>query len=315
MGFRRRSAQVAAQNGGPDPFDKYPFDRWLSEREQPAIRWTATVATPRLSFHQRLVATVDVKVDGRDLVGRRKGDLIYFVQITDAAGVRYQNHGSIDLAKLEDDVKSVDLQYLADAFVLPGEYQLATAILDTATGEHSARTSRFRVAQPKLDLLRSAWERLPAVEFLGREQPTPDSWYLPNIESRLQWASSVRTPARLNVLLDISSGPVARFRAPGRECRVRGAAPDPPGPVRDRRAGRVETRRRPRPRSSALRLRRAAARRARLAAPEGRARAGQHRVHRHPLFIGPGPRAAVLRATGPEGPDISPGTSRACWSC
>jgi hypothetical protein len=199
-------AQAPGQNGSLDPdFGKVPFDKWFSERETMRVRWSDTVDSPKLSFHQRLVATITVKVDGRDLQDRREGRLVYFVQITDAAGARYQNHGVVDLDKLEN-VKSIDVEYRPSAFVLPGEYQLATAIFSTATGEHSTRQSRFRVPPPKLDFLRDSWRNLPPVEFLGNQEP-PDLWYLPNIAGRLQWASALAAPARLNVVLNIVAPP------------------------------------------------------------------------------------------------------------
>jgi hypothetical protein len=47
------------------------------------------------------------------------------------------------------------------------------------------------------------WQGLPAVEYIGHEE-APDSWFLPAIQGRLQWAASVHSPARLNVILNVA---------------------------------------------------------------------------------------------------------------
>jgi hypothetical protein len=198
-------AQPAGHSGTLDPaFEKIPFDQWLSERDQIRLRWAASVPRAELSFHQRLMAHIEIKLDGRDLESRRgDGQLVLFVQITDREGARYQDHGSIELGKLDENIKAANLEYAQHAFLLSGDYQLAVAILDTATGEHSTRQAQFRVAPPQHDLLPDAWRDLPPVEFIGSEE-SPDSWYLPGIHGRLQWASSVHSPTRVNIILNVA---------------------------------------------------------------------------------------------------------------
>jgi hypothetical protein len=198
-------AQPPGQGGMLDPaFEKIPFDQWLGEHEQTRFRWTASVARAELSFHQRLMATVEIRLDGRDLETRRGlGELVFLVQITDRDGARYQDHGSIDLSKLDENIKAANLEYSQRAFFLPGDYRLAVAILDTATGEHSTRQTQFRVALRQRDLLPDAWRDLPPVEFIGKAE-SPDSWYLPDIQGRLRWATSVHSPARVNVILNVA---------------------------------------------------------------------------------------------------------------
>jgi hypothetical protein len=198
-------AQSSGQRGTLDPaFEKISFDRWLGERDQARFRWTAGVQRAELSFHQRLMTRVEVRLDGRDLETRRgDGQLVFFVQITDRDGTRYQDHGSIELNKLDENIKAANLDYSPRAFVLPGDYRLAVALLDTATGEHSTRQAQFRVARPAHDLLPDAWRELPPVEFIGNEE-APDGWYLPDIHGRLQWAVSVNWPARVSVILNVA---------------------------------------------------------------------------------------------------------------
>lgn len=190
--------------GSLDPaFEKIPFDQWLGERGQPPFRWTLAVPHGELSFHQRLLARLEVKVDGRGLESRRgDGELVFFYQITDHAGTRYQAHSSIPLSKLDENVRAVDLEITQRAFLVSGDYRLAVGVLDTGTGEHSAGQSHFRIASPH-NFLSDAWRDLAPVEFIGNQEP-PDGWYLPGIHGRLQWAASVRSPARINVILNVA---------------------------------------------------------------------------------------------------------------
>ena len=198
-------AQPYGARGTLDPaFEKIPFDQWLGERDQARFQWTASVPRGELSFHQRLMARVEIRLHGSDLETRRAdGQLVFLIQITDRDGTRYQDHGSIELSQLDENIKAANLEYSQRAFFLPGDYRLAVAILDTATGEHSTRQTQFRVAPPQHDLLPDAWRDLPPVEFIGNEE-SPDSWYLPGIHGRLQWAASVQSPARINVILNVA---------------------------------------------------------------------------------------------------------------
>src|SRR6185369_4480099 len=128
-------AQPSGQRGALDPaFEKIPFDQWLGERDQAGFRWTAGVPHAELSFHQRLMTGVEIRLDGRDLETRRgDGKLVFFVQVSDRDGTRYQDHASIELSKLDENINSASLEYSQRAFFLPGDYRLAVAILDTGT--------------------------------------------------------------------------------------------------------------------------------------------------------------------------------------
>ena len=198
-------AQASDQRGSLDPeFATIPFEQWLGERDQAHFHWTLSAPHAALSFHQRFVGRIDIKVDGKDLDSRRgDGKLLFLVQITDGDGTRYQGHGSLELNKLSENIKASNIEYSQGVFLLPGEYRLNVAILDTATGEHSTHQATFKVAAPH-DFLLDAWRDLPAVEYIGKAE-SPDSWYLPDVRGRLQWAASVHSPARLNVILNLDA--------------------------------------------------------------------------------------------------------------
>lgn len=197
-------AQTSGQRGSYDPaFEKIPFEQWLGEHGQGPFRWVVAPMRAELTFHQRLMAQVEVKVDGRSLENRRgDGELVFFFQITDHDGARYQNHFAIQLSKLDENVAAVNVEVTQRAFVLPGDYQLAVVLLDSGTREHSVTQSKFRVPTPH-NFLPGAWHDLAPVEFIGQEQP-PDSWYLPAVKGRLQWAAAVHSTAQINIILNVA---------------------------------------------------------------------------------------------------------------
>ncbi len=195
---------AAPQQGKLDPaFDDIPFDQWISERPQSSLRASVSISHPELTFHQRLEAGVQIEVDGKELENRRRGELIFYVQITARDGSRYQNHGNLDLTKLDENVKAATIQYSYRAFFLPGDYGLAIAIVDSVSKERTISQAHFRIAAAPQDTFTALWRDLPPVEFIGAAE-SPDSWYLPSVRGRLQWAGSVLKPTRLNIILTIA---------------------------------------------------------------------------------------------------------------
>src|ERR1022692_3282319 len=117
-------AQAPGQRGALDPaFEKIPFDQWLGEREQALFHWAGGASRAELSFHQRLMARVEISLDGKDLETRRgDGHMVFFIQIADRDGTRYQYHGTVELGKLAENIKDANLECSARAFFLPGDY-------------------------------------------------------------------------------------------------------------------------------------------------------------------------------------------------
>lgn len=201
-------APCAVHAGSPatEQFAKVPFEDWLAGGEGVRFKWTARVDPPALSFHQRLLSSVRLKLDGKDLAPRRgPGELHFYIQITDSEGRTYRSYDSINLESLDANIKAADLEYLQSAFFLPGEYRLAAAIYDVERGEHSVRKSVFRVAPLKADLLPDLWAGLPRVEFLGR-QDAPEVWFLPDVKGRLAPLTGLKQNATLDVILVLSPG-------------------------------------------------------------------------------------------------------------
>ena len=186
-------------------FDKIPFQEWVNGADSPArIRWSAQIAHPQLSFHQRLVATVNVEVDGAELARRRgKGEFVVFIQFTNAAGTSYQSHTSVNLTHVEEGVSASNVVYSTRAFVLPGEYRVAILLLNSATREHWSKNEKIQFAELKHDPLPDSWENLPPVETVPNAEP-PESWLLPGLPGHLNLPAKTSAPVRMDVLVNLS---------------------------------------------------------------------------------------------------------------
>ncbi len=197
---------LLAQQGILDPaFEKIPFDQWQRGGEQAHLHWSAVVTRPYLSHQQRLLATVQVTVDGADIAARRgKGELVLFIQIKDATGRKYQSHESINLSRVEPSASASDVIYSQPAFVLPGAYHLELAFLDTASGEHAVLQKTFVVPPLANDPLPEAWRDVPPVEFIDRAE-APDNWFLPSLTGRLNLNVETRRPTRIELILNLST--------------------------------------------------------------------------------------------------------------
>lgn len=194
-----------AQRGSLDPaFAGLPFEQWLAGGEQARMHWSASVSRARLSAHQRLQAGVEIRLDGAELARRRgEGQLLVLLQLSDRQGRRYQNHLTIDLAKMEEAIAKQDVVSTFTAFVTPGDYRVAVALYDTATREHSLKQDKLEVAPLKNDPFPDAWRDLPAVEFLPPGDP-PDSWYLPSLTERMQLPLKSRSPVQIDLIVNLT---------------------------------------------------------------------------------------------------------------
>jgi hypothetical protein len=199
-------AQVVAQGGSADPvFSQVPFDQWLSQADQSHMRWSVRISEPQLSTHQRLVSGIDIEVDGAELAKRRgKGQFLVLVRVTDDQGRVWQNHQEMDLEGIEDGMKANEAVFSQLVFVLPGDYHVAIAIFDDATGEHSVIKRRLHVSPLKNEPLPGAWRELPAVEFIPAYTAPPDGWYLPSIEGKLRLTVETHEPVHVNLVVNLT---------------------------------------------------------------------------------------------------------------
>lgn len=196
---------LAAEGGSLDPaFATVPFDHWIEEGDQARIHWTAHVLPVELSAHQRLLAKVELLVDGKEIARRRgQGYFVMLVQFSDSENRVYQTHQAIDLQPAKEDAGKSDISYVQGAFVTPGDYGISLAVFDTATGEHSAMRLPLHVNPLKNDALPGSWDNLPPVE-IPRAQDSPDDLYLPNVKGRLYLPLPTRRAVRVELLVNAS---------------------------------------------------------------------------------------------------------------
>ena len=200
------AASASAKYAERDPaFDRIPFTEWMAGADSPArIRWSAQVTHPQLSFQQRLVAAVNVQVDGAELAQRRgKGEFVVFTQFTDDAGNLFQSHTAVNLARVEEGLGASNVMYSTQAFVLPGAYRVSILLLNSATKEHWSKTEKVQFAELKHDPLPDSWKDLPAVASLPHADP-PESWLLPGVTEHLNLPAKTSGPTRIDVLVNLS---------------------------------------------------------------------------------------------------------------
>ena len=196
-------AAASAQDVLDPAAAKIPFDHWLTG-EQAQFRWSARVIPSELSNTQRLRAHIEITVDGNELLRRRgHGELVYFVQFSDSDHRRYQSHGSIALEEVTEAAAKSEYIYSQTALVIPGDYRVALAVLDTKTGEHAALERTLHISPLKNDPLPDSWRGLPAVEFM-QTGDAPDVWFQPQLTGRLHLPLETRRDTRVQVLVNAS---------------------------------------------------------------------------------------------------------------
>jgi hypothetical protein len=197
------SAPADTPGGSSDPiFANIPLDRWTEENQGARLRWETRISKPVLSPHQRLMIRITVQVDGLELVKRQgQGTLLMLVQLRDRADRVYQFHGSFPLENVKPEIGRTLSQYVQDAFVVPGDYQVSTGVLVTTTSEHAVQRRALHVEALHNDPLPEAWRHLPAVEFLPGGDP-PDYWYLPSVKGRLTLPIETKRPVRIELLVN-----------------------------------------------------------------------------------------------------------------
>jgi len=213
--FALASASGLFARDGSDPlFATVPFDQWLEQKQQTPMHWTLSISAPALSAHQRLGVILDAQVDGLELARRRgEGKLLVLAQLTDGKNRTWQNHVETDLEHVEEGIKSNNVIFSQSFFVLPGDYRVAVAVFDTASGEHNVIQRTLHIAPLKNDPLPDLWRDLPPVEFFTPE-PVPDRWFLPSVEGRLRLPVESRHPTEVSLLVNLT--PAERFTSSSR---------------------------------------------------------------------------------------------------
>lgn len=202
-----------AQEPSPERvFAAVPFDHWIQQGPQTPIPWKVVVKSYGLTLYQRLLTRIDVRLPGRDVFSRAKGDrIIVFFQVTDAAGHRFRDYSYFIVNETPSKSKKMTADFPSDFFVLPGEYKVTVALYDNQTQQHDFMESSLQVAPLKDDPLPEAWTGLPEVEFL--EPPpkeSPDNLFRPDMTNALHLPLVTKRPVNLELLADVTASDLFR---------------------------------------------------------------------------------------------------------
>ena len=201
---------VAAPQAEQEPtvesvFAEVPFDQWVAQGNHREVPWQVQTSADRLSFHQRLIATILVQVPGPELLKRSHDDHItLLVEVRNGQGVSARNYGLLELNNMKPEMKRSDVEFSWHAFAVPGQYELSVALWDKKTGEHNFLHRLFHVDADRNDPLPEMWRGLPAFEFWSTKRDGPDYIFHTDIEGRPNLALATRRPIQMEVLFDMT---------------------------------------------------------------------------------------------------------------
>src|SRR5579864_1547328 len=137
---------IAALGQSDPAFDNIPFDRWLKGGQGARINWSLSVNPPILTELQRLRTPVVATVDGGTVAKWQKsGQMVFFLEVRDHQNRSYRNHLPLTLPEGAD--PAAGGKWNDYVCVVPGDYEIAAAVYDSVTKEHSLRRAKFRVPQ------------------------------------------------------------------------------------------------------------------------------------------------------------------------
>src|SRR4029077_7978880 len=192
-------------------FAAVPFAQWVKQGPVMAVPWKVRIQSYGLALQQRLGASIDIELAGRDLLKRPSDDrIVVLVQVTDATGKQFRDYTLYRLNNLPPEAKKTSAKIYWNVFVLPGEYQVMVALFDDLTREHNLMQGALHVDPPKNDPLPGAWAGLPAVEFLRPGLEGPDRMFRPDVAGKLHLPLATQRPLKLEVLADVTASDLFR---------------------------------------------------------------------------------------------------------
>jgi hypothetical protein len=186
-------------------FAEAPFEQWATQGPRQELPWQVHMSADRLSFHQRLIATIKVEVPGPELLKRSHDEHItLLIQVRNGEGVSSRNFGLLELDNLKPEMKRSDIEFSWQAFAAPGQYEVSVALWDKKSGEHNFLRQLFHVDAYKNDPLPEMWRGLDAFEFWSTKRDGPDYMFHSDVEGHLHLPLTTRRPIQMEVLLDMT---------------------------------------------------------------------------------------------------------------
>lgn len=186
-----------AAHGQPDvpdrAFNDIRFEDWLHGRDDTSIHWSLRIVPPFLRDGQILEVDVLPTIDGTEFAKRPgPGQMVFFLQVRDREGATYQSHRVVTLNE-KTSPSAVAKVKLAERFcVVPGQYQIAAALYDTVSKEHSLKTTDVRVPELHDDPLPDIWRGFPSIAVADRVC----------FSQRLHLPVKTETPVRIDVVVN-----------------------------------------------------------------------------------------------------------------
>jgi hypothetical protein len=186
-------------------FAEAPFDKWQAEGQREQMPWQVQMLADKLSFHQRLIATIRVQVPGPELLKRSHDErILLLVEVRNGEGVSSRNYGLLELNNLKPEVKRSDVEFSWQAFAVPGQYEVSVALWDKKSGEHNFMRRLFHIDAYKGDPLPGMWRGLDAFEFWSTKRDGPEYMFHSDVEGHLHLPLATKRPIQMEVLLDLT---------------------------------------------------------------------------------------------------------------
>jgi len=159
-----RGATARPQESGPPPLDE-----WLVERDHAEIKWRVEVSRPLLTFAERQLVSVAVRIPREELrESRERGDLHLAVRVADAAGHWLVPAETTDVVLPPGADRKLDVRISTAAHCRPGRYTFAI-VLFGERGQRSVAHRAIEVRPLHNDPLPRLEDNLPPVQFLSTD--------------------------------------------------------------------------------------------------------------------------------------------------
>jgi hypothetical protein len=180
---------------------KLPLEQWLQQEERTEMPWRVSLSRPILTYQLRYLVRVSAELPA-DLLQKASvpHDLHFIVKVS-------PEHGAWDLEESYSRFRVQDkldphseLQMLAELYLRPGVYTVATIAYDAVSGRRNLAFNRIQVGDSDHDPFPELLGSLPAVQFLA----PPDN-AAPLGGGRILLSIVTARPVQLNLILDLST--------------------------------------------------------------------------------------------------------------
>lgn len=186
-------------------FAEAGFEKWKAEGPKQELTWKINMTANQLSFHQRLIALIQVSFPVHEVLKQAADDhLTLLVEARNGQGVSARSFGVLELGDLKPDMKRTDIEFSWVAFAAPGQYEVTVAAWDKKSGKHNLMTKLFHVDAYKHDPLPEIWNGMEAFEFWSDNREGPDYLFHSDIQGRLNLPVQSKRSIQMDLLFDLT---------------------------------------------------------------------------------------------------------------